>query len=468
MLLSILIPVYNERTVAERSLSLILAAPLPENMERELVIVDDCSTDGTSAILERLAQEEPRIRLFRHAVNQGKGAAVRTAIQKAQGDFCLVQDADLEYDPSEYVKLLKPLLDGRADAVFGSRYLVSEQTRVLPYWHSMMNKSLTMLSNMFSNLNVTDMETCYKVFRTDLLKSIPIRSDRFGFEPEITMKCSKRKLRVYEVPISYHGRTYEEGKKIGWKDGVKALGVILYFWLVDDLYEANYGRGLLHSLTGTPQYITWLTQVLRPHLGDRVLEIGAGLGNLTARLMARKLHYVAGEGETLYLHALRNRFLRTPNVTVCELHSGSPADYAGWSGQFDSALCVNVLETAPDPALVLRSIGSCLQPGGTLLVLVPQGKGLYGSLDKAMGHLRRFSSEDLGQALQETGFQVVQMHQLNKIGALSWGIFGKLLGRKQISKPALKLFDKTVWFWRRIDGFLPWRGLSLVVVARKP
>jgi 2-polyprenyl-3-methyl-5-hydroxy-6-metoxy-1,4-benzoquinol methylase len=414
-----------------------------------------------------LAQEESRIRLFRHTVNQGKGAAVRTAIQKAQGDFCLVQDADLEYDPSEYTKLMKPLLDGRADAVFGSRYLVSEQTRVLPYWHSMMNKGLTTLSNMFSNLNVTDMETCYKVFRTDLLKSIPIRSDRFGFEPEITMKCSKRKLRVYEVPISYHGRTYEEGKKIGWKDGVKALGVILYFWLVDDLYEAHYGRGLLHSLTGTPQYISWLTRVLRPHLGDRVLEVGAGLGNLTARLMARKLHYVAGEGETLYLHALRNRFLRTPNVTVCELHPENADDYARWSGQFDSALCVNVLETVKDPTLVLRSIGSCLQSGGTLLVLVPQGKRLFGSLDKALGHLRRFSREDLSATLQQTGFQVEQMYQLNKIGALSWGIFGKLLGRKHISKPALKLFDKTVWFWRRIDGLLPWRGLSLVVVAKK-
>ena len=226
MLLSILIPVYNERTVVERSLSLVLAAPLPENMDRELVIVDDCSTDGTSDILKRLAESEPRIRLHRHAVNQGKGAAVRTAIENAQGDFCLVQDADLEYDPSEYVKLMRPLLDGRADAVFGSRYLVGEQSRVLPFWHSMINKGLTLVSNMFSNLNVTDMETCYKVFRTDLLKSIPIRSNRFGFEPEITMKASKRKLRVYEVPISYHGRTYEEGKKIGWKDGVKALGVM--------------------------------------------------------------------------------------------------------------------------------------------------------------------------------------------------------------------------------------------------
>jgi glycosyltransferase involved in cell wall biosynthesis len=467
MLLSILIPVYNERTVVERSLSLVLSAPLPENMQRELVIVDDCSTDGTSDILDRLAASEPRIRLFRQPVNQGKGAAVRTAIQKAQGDFCLVQDADLEYDPSEYMRLLRPLVDGNADAVFGSRYLVSDQTRLLPYWHTVINKTLTLLSNIFSNLNVSDMETCYKVFRTDLLKSIPIRSNRFGFEPEITMKCSKRKLRVYEVPISYHGRTYEEGKKIGWKDGVKALGVILYFWAVDDLYEPHYGRGLLNNLTGTPQYISWVTRVLRPHLGDRVLEIGAGLGNLTGRLMARKLHYVAGEGDALYLHALRNRFLRTPNVTVCELHPEEPADYGPGAGQFDTALCVNVLESVKDPVEVLTSLRTCLAPGGSVLVLVPQGKGLYGSLDKGMGQLRRFSREELGQMLGQTGFQIEQMYQLNKIGALSWWLFGKVLGQKTISRPALKLFDKTVWFWRRVDGLLPWPGLSLVAVAKK-
>src|SRR5271168_3859648 len=378
MLLSILIPVYNERTVVAKSLALVLAAPLPENMERELVIVDDCSTDGTSEILKRLAEAEPRIRLFHQPVNQGKGAAVRTAIQSANGDFCLVQDADLEYDPAEYVKLMRPLLAGHADAVFGSRYMAGEQTRVLPFWHSMINKGLTLVSNMFSNLNVTDMETCYKAFRTDLLKSIPIRSNRFGFEPEITMKVSKRKLRVYEVPISYHGRTYEEGKKIGWKDGLKALAVILHFWLIDDLYVTSYGRGLLNSLTGTPQYLSWLTRVLRPHLGDTVFEAGAGLGNLTGRLMARKLEYVAGEKDPLYLHALKNRFLRTPSVTVCQLDPEDPADYEQWKEKFETALCVNLLESVDDPQAVLVQLAGILKPAGVAIVLVPQGPGLYG------------------------------------------------------------------------------------------
>ena len=467
MLLSILIPVYNERTVVERSLSLVLAAELPENMERELVIVDDCSTDGTSTILERLAASDPRISLHRHQVNQGKGAALRTAIQNARGDFCLVQDADLEYDPSEYVKLLRPLLDGRADAVFGSRYLAGEQSRVLPFWHSMLNKGLTLLSNMFSNLNVTDMETCYKVFRTDLLKSIPIRSDRFGFEPEITMKCSKRKLRVYEVPISYHGRTYEEGKKIGWKDGVKALGVILYFWLVDDLYVAGYGRGVLNNLTGTPQYLSWLTRVLRPNLGDTVLEIGAGLGDLTARLMARKLQYVAAEGDALYLHALGNRFLRTPNVSVCRVDPENPADFAAWQGSFDSALCVNLLEVVENPGGVVCSLAKCLKPGGNLIVLVPQCRALYSSLDRALGSKRRFSAPEIHKLLDQAGLELQHLHPLNKIGTLSWFVFGKLLGQKRITKVALKLFDKSVWFWRRTDFLLPWPGLSLIAVARR-
>jgi glycosyltransferase involved in cell wall biosynthesis len=466
MLLSILIPVYNERTVVERSLAMVLAAPLPENMDRELVIVDDYSTDGTSAILQRLAGEHPEIRLFRQDVNQGKGAAVRRAIQEAVGDFCLIQDADLEYDAAEYPKLLRPLLDGRADAVFGSRYLAGDQSRVLPYWHSMINKFLTLVSNMFSNLNLTDMETCYKVFRTDLLKSIPIRSDRFGFEPEITMKVSKRKLRVYEVPISYHGRTYEEGKKIGWKDGAKALGVVLYFWLVDDLYTENYGRGLLNSLTGTPQYVSWVTSMLRPHLGATVLEIGAGLGNFTGRLMGRKLQYVAAEKDPLYLHALRNRFLKTPSVTVAELDPDDAAGYAAWPGQFESALCVNMLESVKDPAEVLARLASCLKPDGNLVVLVPQGPGLFSALDVGLGQKRRFSREELRGLLNAAGLEVVEERGFNKIGSLSWWLSGKVFGQRKMNRVLLKVWDKTVWFWRRVDVLLSWSGLSLIVVPR--
>ncbi len=467
MKLSILVPVYNERTVVERSLSQVLAAPLPEGMEREIILVDDCSTDSTGEILERLAAAEPVIRLFRHEVNQGKGAAIRTAIEHATGDFCLVQDADLEYDPSEYPKLLKPLLDGHADAVFGSRYMAGEQTRVLPFWHSLINKTLTLLSNMFSNLDLTDMETCYKVFRTDLLKSIPIRSNRFGFEPEITMKCAKRQLRIYEVPISYHGRTYEEGKKIGWRDGIKALAAILHFWLIDDLYVAPYGRGVLNNLTGTPQYVSWVTRVLRPYLGDTVLEPGAGIGTISGRLMARRLHYVAGEKDPLYLHALRNRFLKTPNVSVKQLDPEKEVDLHGIGEPFDTVLCLNLLEYVEDPSRLVANLSGVLREGGRLLVLAPQGPALYGLLDVAMGHKRRFRVDELQRLMQDNGMEMERVHQLNKISAAAWWVEGKLLRRKRIGKPMLKLFDKTVWLWRRLDVLLPWRGLTLVGVARK-
>ena len=460
-------PVYNERTVVERCLLQVLSAPLPEEMEREIIIVDDRSTDGTWALLERLAAVHHQVRLFRHEVNRGKGAAVRTAIQEATGDFAIIQDADLEYDPIEYPALIRPLLDGRADAVFGSRYLAGSQTRVLRYWHSVMNKSLTTISNMFCNLNLTDMETGYKVFRTGLLKSIPIRSDRFGFEPEIVMKSAKRNLRIYEVPISYHGRTYEEGKKIGWKDGFKALGVILKFWLIDDLYATMYGRAFLNNLTGTPQYLNWVVRVVRPFIGDTVLEVGAGIGHISARLMARRLLYVAGEKDPLYLHALRNRFLRAPNVQVREIDPECARDFAGLDESFDTVLCVNVLEYVEDPSATIAILCHTLKPGGTLVVLVPQGRSLYGSIDRAMGHKRRFRRKDVAQLFQDAGMRVEKIRSLNKISAPSWWLYSRILRTRYISKFALKVFDKTVWIWRRIDPVLPWRGLSLILVARK-
>jgi SAM-dependent methyltransferase len=464
--LSILIPVYNERTVVERSISQVVTAPLPEDMDRELVIVDDCSTDGTSQILTRLADAFPQIRLYRHEQNRGKGAAVRTAIEKASGDFALIQDADLEYDPSEYPRLLRPLLDGHADAVFGSRYMAGEQSRVLPFWHSMINKGLTLVSNMFCNLNLTDMETCYKVFRTDLLKSIPIRSDRFGFEPEIVMKSAKRKLRIYEVPISYHGRTYEEGKKIGWRDGLKALAVILRFWLIDDLYATPYGRGVLNNLTGTPQYLSWLSSTLRPHLGDAVLEMSAGIGNISGRLMGKRLLYMAAEKDPLYLHALRNRFLRTPNVVVQRIDPERPEDLAGLERCFDTVLCLNVLEYLESPEPVLDALRATLLPGGRILILVPQNPSLYGALDHSLGHKRRYTAAQARELLESRGFTVEKVYNFNKAGTPPWWAYSKLTGSKRIGKPVLKIFDKTVWIWSHLDRLMPWNGLSVILVAR--
>ncbi len=222
-LLSIIIPVYNERETILDVIAVVEATPF----HKEIIVVDDCSTDGTKDLLTEI--QNSNFKIFKHDTNQGKGAALQTGFSHATGDIVIIQDADLEYDPGEYPVLLKPILDGKADAVYGSRFAGHGAHRVLYFWHYVGNRFLTLLSNLFTNLNLTDMETCYKVFTREALAGIAIKEKRFGFEPEITAKIAKKKLRIYEVPISYYGRTYEEGKKINWQDGVRALWCILKY-----------------------------------------------------------------------------------------------------------------------------------------------------------------------------------------------------------------------------------------------
>ncbi|MFZ0480871.1 MAG: glycosyltransferase family 2 protein [Terriglobales bacterium] len=227
MKLSVVMPVYNERATLREVVAKVLSVPI----EIELLCVDDGSSDGSRDILEDLANQYPQMRVFLQPRNMGKGAALRRGIQEATGDFVIVQDADLEYDPGEFPQILEPLLQGKADVVFGSRFLGGGPHRVLYFWHSVGNRFLTLLSNCLTNVNLSDMETCYKAFRREVIQSIPIEENRFGFEPEVTVKVARRNLRIYEVGISYCGRTYEEGKKIGWKDGVRALYCLLKYSL---------------------------------------------------------------------------------------------------------------------------------------------------------------------------------------------------------------------------------------------
>ena len=225
MKLSVIIPVYNEAATIAELISRVHAVDVP----KQIIVVDDGSTDGTCEVLEVLNGRYDNMRVIRQPRNRGKGAALRLGFQHATGDFVLVQDADLEYDPAEYSVLLKPLIEGKADVVYGSRFLTTKQHRVLFFWHSVGNRLLTLISNMLTNLNLTDMETGFKVFRREVIQSIKLEQNRFGFEPEITVKIARMRLRIYEVGISYYGRTYEEGKKIGWRDGVKALWCILRY-----------------------------------------------------------------------------------------------------------------------------------------------------------------------------------------------------------------------------------------------
>jgi glycosyltransferase involved in cell wall biosynthesis/protein-L-isoaspartate O-methyltransferase len=466
-LLSILVPLYNEEELIGTLLRRVLDAQLPEGLDREIVVVDDGSTDDSVEIVQALVRQHPNaIHLIRHDRNQGKGAAIRTAIENARGEFSIIQDADLEYDPREYSKMLRPLLTGEADAVYGSRFLVSGERRVLYYWHSLANRILTECCNIAADVNLTDMETCYKAFVTSLVRSIPIRSNRFGIEPELTIKLARRQARIYEVPISYHGRTYEEGKKIGLADAFQALWVILRYSIIRDIYR-EAGPDILDALAGTVGFNKWMAETVLPYVGSRVLEVGAGIGNLTLHLARRRKRYVAGDIDEKHLARLKTRFQDRPHIGSCYLDLTNPLDFAPFAGQMDTVVCLNVLEHIQDDLLGLRNIYSALEPGGRAIVLVPQGQEIYGTLDEALGHYRRYSQEDLSSRMVAAGFVIERILEFNRITRPAWYVNGKIFKRTTFNRLQLKVFDRFVWLWRQIDGALPWPPTSIIAIGRK-
>jgi SAM-dependent methyltransferase len=466
-LLSVLMPLFNEEEYVAASIQRVLDAPLPAGMLLEIVVVDDGSTDDSARIVEELAGQHPeQIRLLRHAENRGKGAAVRTAIQHARGEFAIVHDADLEYDPREFPKLLQPLVEGKADAVYGSRFQSGGERRVLYFWHALANQILTTLCNIAADVNLTDMETCYKAFRTDLVKTIPLRSNRFGIEPEITIKLAQRQARIYEVPIRYYGRTYEEGKKIGFQDAIQALGIILRYWIFRDTY-LDPGARILDALAQTPRFNHWMAETIRPFIGCRVLELGAGIGNMTRQLSPGRLRYVATDVDAEHLARLRNRFQYRPNLEVqeCDLTRGE--DFAPFARQMDTVICLNVIEHLEQDEMALTNVASALQDGGRAIVLVPQGPSIYGTLDEVIGHFRRYSEEDLRKKMERAGLALEAMIPFNRAARPGWYLNGKLLRKSGLGGIQLWVFDRLVWMWRRVDRFLPWSPVSLIAVGVK-
>lgn len=465
--LSILVPFYNEEEYIEKVLERVLAAPLPDGLEREIVLVDDGSTDDSARIAERLTLANPEvIRLFRLPRNQGKGAAIRKAIEEARGEYCIIQDADLEYNPEEYIHVLEPLVAGVADVVYGSRFAATGRRRVLYFWHSVANQFLTTLCNIASDLNLTDIETCYKAFRTSLLKSIPIRCDRFGIEPEVTIKVAKRQARVYEVPISYDGRTYEDGKKIGLRDALEAVLVILRFWVTTDLYS-DTGAEILDAFSVTPRFNRWMADTIRPYVGRRVLEIGAGMGNLSRHLARGRERYVATDIDEEHLTRLRMHLRHRVNLEtrICDL--SRQEDFLPLAGALDTVVCLNVLEHVEDDVSALHNIHSALEPGGRAIILVPHGQEIFGQLDSVLGHCRRYSRGELRERLEEAGFEVEQLLDFNRVSRPGWYVSGKVLKRSRIGRWQLRLFDQTVWLWRRLDRYFPWKPTSIIAIARR-
>jgi 2-polyprenyl-3-methyl-5-hydroxy-6-metoxy-1,4-benzoquinol methylase len=475
--LSVVMPAYNEAATIETVIHRVLASP----WVAEVIVVDDGSTDDSAAIVRAIG--DPRLRLLLQPVNLGKGAALRRGFQEATQPYVIVQDADLEYDPGEYPTMLAPLLSGDADAVYGSRFLSGNPHRVLYYWHSVGNRVLTTASNMFTNLNLTDMETCYKAFRREVIQSIDIEEDRFGFEPEITAKLAAGGWRLYEVGISYSGRTYAEGKKIGWKDGMRAMyGIVRYstaWHRVRERLDNAPDRSIppaafddsdaelssvLSVLECADNYADWIFALIRPHLGDRVLEVGAGHGELTERLR-RHSHVTATDVSKRCIDELAKRFADDGNVEVLQ------ADVAALgAGQhlFDSAVLVNVLEHIDDDVTALADLREVVRRGGRICVFVPAFEGLYSDFDRRIGHRRRYRRSQLVSAFDEAGLGIVEARYVNTVGALAWWLTARRMGRVPTRRWSVQAYDRLVPAIRRFEAERePRFGQSLLCVGER-
>ncbi len=463
--LSVLMPVYNECWTLREIVGRVLASPVPA--EIELIIVDDASTDGSWELIQALASEDPRIKVLRHATNRGKGAAIRTAISRISGDVAVIQDADLEYDPREYSQLLEPIMEGKADAVFGSRF-AGQSRRVLLFWHSLANKILTLVSNMANDLNLTDMESGYKMVRSDILKQLRLRAETFTLEPELVCRLAQWGARIHEVPISYVGRTYDEGKKIRALDGLKAIGQILRSRWIDPQFTDHSGFYVLKSMARSKKYNRWILDLVRPYLGRRLLEAGAGIGNISG-MLARRERLVLADYDPIYVSLLEERFCRHENVRVDRVDLTRPENYQAWeSEQLDTVFCSNVLEHLEDDEDVLRSFNRCLTPEGHCIIVVPAVKRLYTPVDAELGHFRRYTAAELRRKMSAAGFKVVHEHQFSKLGTIGWATSGHLLRTRHLSPLQMKWFDRMLPLAKLLEKVLPVPGMSLIMVGQKP
>jgi glycosyltransferase involved in cell wall biosynthesis len=466
MKLSVIIPVYNEIHTIDEILSRVLEVDLP----KEVIVVDDFSTDGTREFLnqweeERKKEKKDEVRIIYQPKNMGKGAALRSGFKEATGEIIITQDADLEYHPKEYPKLIEPILNGWADVVYGSRFLGTPR-RVLMFWHTLGNRLLTFLSNLCTDLNLTDMETGYKVFKKEVINHLYLKSNRFGFEPEVTAKIAKMNFRIYEVPISYSGRDYWEGKKIKWLDGLKAiLSIVRYSFFNSETEDIVYQT--LQKMKKLRRYNQWIFSMFRPYLGKRVLEIGSGIGNITKFLLDRDL-IIATDVEPQYLVLMKNTFGKYKKFLIEHLDLSGTEIERYRSHHIDSVICFNVLEHIEQDEKALKNILNLLEPKGRLLLLVPSHPWLYGGLDQHLGHHRRYGKKELKNKLEALGFKVVFLKYFNRIGIIGWFLNSKIFRRKRLPSFQLRIYNLLVPLFK-LEKILPLPfGTSLLAVAEKP
>jgi glycosyltransferase involved in cell wall biosynthesis len=472
--LSVLVPAYNEEHLVRESLKRLLVLEESPYLSRiQVIVVDDGSADRTREIvasyLEQVQGQSDKFEwiLINHTKNMGKGKAIQTALAKAECEISIIHDADLEYHPRDILKMIPLFFVEGADAVYGSRFALAEYRRVLMYRHELGNKLITFICNLFSNLNLTDIETCYKAIRTDLLKSIPLDSNDFRLEVEITMKLAKRNARVFEVPISYSGRTYEEGKKIIWRDGLKAIWATIKFGISDNIVlEDEYGSKILLRLRRAKSFNRWLAETIAPFVGQNVLEIGAGIGNISRQLIPRS-NYVATDINPYYLQVINHLRRNKPYLSVAYFDLNDISTFAKREEVFDTIICLNVIEHLDDDERAIRNIANLLDRNGRAIVLVPRGQWLFGSLDKVLGHRRRYSERELKNVCSTAGLTLKEVIRFNRFSTIPWLINGRVFKKRTFARSQIFLLNILTPFLRRIDKFLPWPSLSIIAILEK-
>lgn len=468
--LSILIPVYNDAYSVAAVLQRIITAPMSyfesEHLEVDLIVVDDGSTDCSHGAVKAFSREHPEVslQLITQPVNSGRGVAIRTAIEHADSDFCLIQDAGFEYDPADYPKLLAPLLSDEADVVLGSRFICSSQRRPLAFWQAAANRAISVFAGMVANLDLSDVQTGYKAFRTSLAQSVPLHSKRYNLDSEIVIQFAKRHARFVEVPITYRGRTQEEGSKVDMRGTLFALGSILRAWVFSGAHT-DPAADMLIAMSRAKHFNRWVADTLAPSIEGEVLELGAGIGNLTVLLSTRARRYIAADTDEEHLFELRSRTANRPNVTLALCDLERAADIAALRQSVDTVICLNALERVDDDVTALRNMCQCLRPGGIAIILVPQGEPAFGKAGQAWRQKRHYSRDELEQKLCEAGFMVQQITGFNRAAWPGWDLNSRLPRRRTLSRLQLHLFDLLVPLWRRVDHRIPWSPTSLIAIG---